>query len=401
MRRFLLVWLTVTTTCWLVTGLLVAPLLPGGWWTFAIAALLLSAPILVLVRGFTRQTYPRRSIRLFVLRPFWYVQLLLPFTLVAALAGMMAGALAGAFADGALPGAVAGGRWAIAGLAALATVFFTTGYIGSRRLVVRRFVATLPDLPPGFENTRVVQLSDLHVGPHTPVGKLARIAAATRDASPDLIVLTGDLVDDYARDVEPFGRGLGRFTAPLGVFAIPGNHDVYAGWRDVRAGLEAQGITVLVNSAVALTRGADRIALVGTGDPAGRQWARNGGADAAPDIPRALADARRATGASGMVLALAHNPALWPALARAGVALTLSGHTHWGQLALPGMRWSLASPFLEHAMGDYVRERAVLYVHPGTNYWGLPFRLGTPPEVAVITLRQGAEPSFRPEVSAP
>ena len=240
---------------------------------------------------------------------------------------------------------------------------------------------------------RIVQLSDLHVGPHTPKGKLARIAEATREACPDLVALTGDLVDDYARDVEPFGAGLGRFSAPLGVYAIPGNHDVYAGWALVRAGLEAQGITVLVNTAVALERGGDRIALIGTGDPAGRQWRRGGGDAAAPDLARAVAAGRSHVGAAGVMLALAHNPALWPPLARAGVALTLSGHTHWGQFALPRVRWSLASPFLEHAMGEYVDGDAVLYVHPGTNYWGLPFRIGTPPEVAVITLRAGA-PAF-------
>ena len=88
-------------------------------------------------------------------------------------------------------------------------------------------------------------------------------------------------------------------------------------------------------------------------------------------------------------LVLAHNPSLWPALAARGAALTLSGHTHWGQLALPRLGWSLASPFLKHAMGVHQEGNALLYIHPGTNYWGIPFRLGTPPEVAIITLRRG------------
>lgn len=174
-----------------------------------------------------------------------------------------------------------------------------------------------------------------------------------------------------------------------GVFAIPGNHDVYAGWGEVRRGLEAQGITVLVNSAVALSRGGEHITLLGTGDPAGRHWHRDGGDAAAPDLRRALADARRVSADGAPIIALAHNPVLWPALAAAGAALTLSGHTHWGQLAVPRLGWSLASTFLEHSMGVHVRGNAVLYVHPGTNFWGLPFRLGTPPKVAVITLQRG------------
>jgi predicted MPP superfamily phosphohydrolase len=70
------------------------------------------------------------------------------------------------------------------------------------------------------------------------------------------------------------------------------------------------------------------------------------------------------------------------------VDLTLSGHTHWGQFAIPGLGWSLASAFLDLAMGEYERDGSKLYVHPGTNYWGIPFRLGTPPEVAIVTLRK-------------
>jgi predicted MPP superfamily phosphohydrolase len=108
--------------------------------------------------------------------------------------------------------------------------------------------------------------------------------------------------------------------------------------------------------------------------------------DVAPNIDRALA----ATPADTVVIALAHNPALWPALAERGVALTLSGHTHWGQFALPRLGWSLASPFMSRAMGVHESDGSLLYIHPGTGYWGIPFRVGAAPEVAVITLRAGA-----------
>jgi predicted MPP superfamily phosphohydrolase len=90
-----------------------------------------------------------------------------------------------------------------------------------------------------------------------------------------------------------------------------------------------------------------------------------------------------------VVVALAHNPILWPALAERGVALTLSGHTHHGQLSVPHLSWSLASVFLEHAMGGYQASGSLLYINPGTNYWGLPFRIGALPEVTVIELRRG------------
>lgn len=389
MKRFLAGFLTIMALCWVIVGGLLARWIPGGAFGVLVLAIVATSPLLLLVRGFTRGGYPGRAQRLFVLRPFWYVQLLLPLTAIAAVTGMLAGAGTGIFLGDVVTLAVRGGRVGVLVALAVALAFFIAGYIGSRRLAVRRFVASSPNLPAGFEGTRIVQLSDLHVGPHTPTRKLARIAAITREAKPDLIALTGDLVDDHARDTEPFEAGLGRFHAPLGVFAIAGNHDIFAGWTEVHARFERQGMRVLVNAAARVERGGDVMAVLGTGDPAGWQFTRRGGADAAPDVQRAVAEARAIVG-DGYVLALAHNPALWPELARARIDLTLSGHTHWGQFALPGLNWSLASPFLELAMGEYVRGASVLYVHPGTNYWGLPFRLGTPPEIAVITLRRGA-----------
>jgi hypothetical protein len=134
--------------------------------------------------------------------------------------------------------------------------------------------------------------------------------------------------------------------------------------------------------------------VAGTGDPA---FGPGTGGDAAPDIERALAGVPP----DAFVLALAHNPALWPALAARGVDLTLSGHTHWGQLAFPRLGWSLASPFLKLAMGAHTSGESLLYIHPGTGYWGLPFRLGHSAQVAIITLERGEETGFRDQPTAP
>jgi len=194
--------------------------------------------------------------------------------------------------------------------------------------------------------------------------------------------VTGDLVDDRPEDVTAYASALGELEAPLGVFMIPGNHDVYAGWdavehrlrRDVRARL-------LLNETHVIRRGAATLALAGTGDPAG---GRRGQSRAAPDVEMTLAGVPN----GATVVAFAHNPALWPALTARGVSLTLSGHTHWGQFALPRLGWSLASPFLQHAMGAYRERDSLLYISPGTGYWGIPFRLGALPEVTVVRLRR-------------
>jgi hypothetical protein len=137
--------------------------------------------------------------------------------------------------------------------------------------------------------------------------------------------------------------------------------------------------------------------IAGIGDPAAAAPPAYREAAGAPDIERTLA----AVPAGAFTLVLAHNPALWPALAARGASLTLSGHTHYGQVALPRLGWSLASIFLEHAMGAHRRGPALLYINPGTNFWGLPVRIGALHEVTVVTLRRGdqREPEIVPASS--
>lgn len=348
-------------------------MLPGGWLAVVAVALVVTSPLIALVRGFARDRYRTAFTRLWVMRPFWYIQLLLPLVAIAGLLGAIGGAFFG------MGGHV--GRVTMAVTASILFVIGLWGYIGAHRLVVQRIQLEFERLPRGLDGLRIVQVSDLHVGPHTSRRHLARIHRAITEAEPEIIAITGDQVDDDPRDVEPFAEVFGTLRAPLGVFAVPGNHDVYAGWDAVRRGLEAAGITVLVNQSVAVERGGARFRIAGTGDPAARAWRR--GTSAAPDIARTLASVEP----NDFVIVLAHNPALWPALADRGVDLTLSGHTHHGQFSIPSLGWSLASPFLDLAMGTHERGAATLYINPGTNYWGVPFRIGAWPEVTVLTLR--------------
>jgi predicted MPP superfamily phosphohydrolase len=367
--------------CWSIIALLWPPDVPGGRWWVAGLAVLTTAPIISFVTRGGWNRYPTAMFRLFVVRPVLYIQLLLPLVSAAGVIGLGLGALVGT--------PLAGGRIAAATVLGALIVLFLIGYVGTRRLVVRSIDATIPTLPLEFDGLRIAQISDLHIGPQTSKRFLADVDRTIAALAPDLIAVTGDLIDDQAEDVAHYAAGLGALDAPLGVYLIPGNHDVYAGWPAVEQRLrDALGATVLVNEARVLARGDARIALVGTGDPAGR---RSSDGDVAPDIDRALAGAPSDT----VVIALAHNPALWPALAERGVALTLSGHTHWGQFALPRLGWSLASPFLSRAMGVHESDGALLYIHPGTGYWGIPFRVGASPEVALITLRAGATAAVR------
>ena len=380
--RFVALWLGGS---WLIVGGWLSPMI--GWGAVVAGMALFVPPVWILIRGFQGALYPGAAVRLLVLRPFWYAMLFLPMLAIVTLIGGLAG----------LPFGAAGGAGRVAlGLgAALAAVATLAGAIGARRLVVRRLEARMPRLPAVFDGLRVVQISDLHVGPHTSRRFLERVAEAVRDSEPDLIAITGDQVDDFARDVESFNAVFGDLRAPLGTFAVAGNHDVYAGWEAVRRGLSGAGFSVLVNEATAIDRGGRRLWIAGTGDPAARGWPGSGGLGPEPDVERTLA----AIPPGEPILALAHNPVLWHELAARGVDLTLSGHTHYGQLAIPSRNWSMASPFQELAMGWHRRAHSLLYIHPGSNYWGIPFRIGTPPEVAIVTLRVG-EPAGISEITS-
>lgn len=373
--------LAILAGAWSVAGTALAPVLPGGGWTvFGVAIVFTAIPLATLIGTRVMRAYPGAFVRLFVFRPFWYAQFLVLLLTLTSTAGAILGLPFGRAAET--------GRLAALGTAVLFTCTAIAGYIGSRRLQIRRFVATLPGLPSGLEGLVVAHLSDLHVGPHSSRRHLQRAAEAVRAAKPDLIAVTGDLIDDYPDDVARYGEVFGALGAPLGVYAIPGNHEVYAGWDAVLQRLRRLPVTMLVNRSVMVERNGVWFAVAGTGDPA---FGPGAGGNVAPDIARTLADVPPDT----FVLALAHNPALWPALAARGVDLTLSGHTHWGQLAFPRLGWSLASPFLALAMGAHASGRSLLYIHPGTGYWGLPFRLGHSAQVAIVRLASGQVPRFR------
>lgn len=359
--------------CWGIVAILTGGIPYGEVFVIALA-LYTTVPLFVFLRGGGWPSYPRKAFRLYVLRVFWYTQLALPLVAGAGLIGLAVGSVFRA--------PLAGGRIGAMIIVVTLGIFIAIGYLGASALVVRELVAELPDLPEEFDGFRIVQLTDLHIGPHLPRKRLERIASEVAAMDPHLIAVTGDIVDDRSEDLEVYASVFGSMRAPSGVFLIPGNHDIYAGWPAVERRLRRGDLgTLLVNESREIRRGDAVITLVGTGDPAGRGFPDSA---VSPDIQRSLAGIPPGR----TIIALAHNPALFPALAEGGVALTLSGHTHWGQVALPAAGWSMAGMFLEDAMGINTRGRSLLYISPGTGYWGIPFRIGAPGEITLVTLRR-------------
>jgi predicted MPP superfamily phosphohydrolase len=250
---------------------------------------------------------------------------------------------------------------------------------------VVRLQLTFADLPAGLDGLRIVQLSDLHAGPLVHLEQLKRWRRMTEAERPELVVITGDIVDNLPEEADLFVTAFKGLTAPLGTYAILGNHDYFTDPRPIWARLEAMGVQFLENRSVILERNGGRMALVGLQDP----MARHGkfrDIKYGPGPSPALAT--RGLAPDLWRLCLNHRPSDFALARQTGARLTLSGHTHGGQVNLiPGL--SSALILGRYTAGLYREGDDQLYVSRGLGVVGLPVRIACPPELTVITLRRG------------
>jgi predicted MPP superfamily phosphohydrolase len=270
-----------------------------------------------------------------------------------------------------------------AAAAAGAALAVWAAWIEPRRLVVRRETLELRHWPAALDGLRVGVMSDLHAGvPYMGLDAIARAVDRLNEEAPDLVVLLGDYLDASmfwyppARRLAPerVADQLARLEAPLGRFAVLGNHDWKRGGDRMRIALETLGIPVLENRAVPVQAAGGRLWVAGLADMRHRR----------PDVGAALADVPP----DEPVLLLSHDPDMHPSVPQR-VALTLAGHVHAGQVAIPVLR----RPAIPSHHGErYAHHHVVdagrrLYVSSGLGTSGAPVRLLAPPEVVVLELR--------------
>ncbi len=241
--------------------------------------------------------------------------------------------------------------------------------------VVTELAVKIPKLPRALEGLSIVQLTDIHVGPFIRRHFMDELVLRTNALRPDLVAITGDLVDGDVPTLGEAVSALGNLQARFGRFFVTGNHDYSSGdvaWTEF---LQALGVQVLRNRHVSIGDAGGSFDLVGVDDwSGGRRRGRQG-----YDLEKALAgrDPDRAA------VLLAHQPSNFEVAARRGVDLQISGHTHGGQIFpmtfLIGLGW-------EHSAGLYRHEDAHIYVSRGCGFWGPPMRVGSPPEIVKLVL---------------
>jgi predicted MPP superfamily phosphohydrolase len=241
---------------------------------------------------------------------------------------------------------------------------------------VRHVDIPVEGLHADLEGLRIVQISDLHVGPTIGARYVRRVVRMANALAPDIVALTGDLIDGSVARLAPQVASLAALMPAGRVFLVLGNHEYYAGAAPWIVHFEALGLRVLLNESATIAIGASRVVIGGVLDPAAQL------SDPA-QLPRPDLALGQDAGPAFRLL-LAHNPKLAPLAEKAGFDLQLSGHTHAGQF----FPWTLAVHLVHapHVAGLSRRGRMWVYVSAGTGTWGPPVRFGTEPELTLLRL---------------
>jgi len=241
-------------------------------------------------------------------------------------------------------------------------------------LVVDRVEVPIKNLKTVHQGLKIVQLSDIHLHPYTQIGLVEEAVQIVNELQPDIIVLTGDYVFDSAQAIFELAPALAKMNARYGIYSILGNHDLWTNAKVVQKGLAESGIPVLINAGLTLDIEGEGLYLAGLDD----------GWSGQPDLDSALEGCPMKT----PVILLMHEPDFVDGIAQDGrVALQLSGHTHGGQVRVPGIG-PLALPKYgrKYDIGLHQVGQTMMYVNRGLGVIGPPVRFNCRPEITEIAL---------------
>ncbi len=263
-------------------------------------------------------------------------------------------------------------------LIVLCCLFVYAVLIEPAMLVVQKQTIKVPHWSSGLNHLKVAVLSDLHVGAlHITVEKLHTIVQEVNQQQPDIVFLLGDYVTGHGGHTslrpEAFVHELSGLTAKYGVYSVLGNHDWWYNGEDVREHLEKAGIIVLENNAVEVEIKGESLWVSGLAD----LWTRR------PDIKMAMLNVP----STASCVMLMHNPDMFPEVPNS-VSLSLAGHTHGGQVAVPFFGPIIVPSQLgsHFARGLVVQENKHYFVTSGIGTSILPVRFGVPPEICILDL---------------
>ena len=266
---------------------------------------------------------------------------------------------------------------------------------GRTNLKVFRETIKIEVLPVSFHGLRIVQLSDIHLaGFYKHPGYIQRVVTMVNELEPHVICFTGDMVHNFSEEVDPFVDILNELKAPLGKFAVLGNHDygAYFSWDSkaeetanvdrVKAQIRASGFDLLLNEHRTISLNGDSLEIIGV-----ENWGK-------PPFPQhgELQKAMWGVNPDHVKILLSHDPSHWNLQVRTkqNIALTLSGHTHGMQFGIEigKFKWSPSRWTYKHWAGLYGENGQQLYVNRGLGYTGFPGRVGIRPEITLLTLQK-------------
>ena len=267
---------------------------------------------------------------------------------------------------------------------------------GPYDFTVRKLTLNTPRLPDSFNRIKILQISDLHIGSWKSADPLKRAVKLIMNQNADLILFTGDMVNDMATEIDGYEEILSQIKAPFGVYSILGNHDYgdYVNWpsiKEKRENLEKLkqkqkdlGWKLLINEHDKIKINGEELTVLGV-----ENWSARRGFKQYGDINKAYAGLSR----NDFKILMTHDPTHWSKLISkefTDIDITFSGHTHGFQYGvdIPGFKWSPVQYVYDHWMGLYKIASQYLYVNPGIGFIGYPGRVGIMPEITVVQLNK-------------